>query len=404
MKSVSGRLMPYEKFFNERKNRIMAFLKINDDEQIDPSQIQDVSKTANTDVSDTAVSSANESRDSSDSNERGEESNTTNETAEEKEETPEEKSRKIAVESEKKALDRGLQTLEFLFPKAGWDRISTYPDFYPYFVDIFDLRKGIVNIAPTDPLQQIYLLMRIIEELFYGLRSVSFGTIAMPDGGSEDAGEFLSDLIGNWRYFMEIGFEKEILPRMSEYVRLLEGSPDAWNSPYTKKVASDIHWLKRLYFLPFYKFESMGPPPIQKKDITPVYPQIKKLRRYLAAIGAGIELGNRSGGAERNAHCDGINNPWAQYVFQVPNPVSTRIDALLAGKTKSNAALIYFTLAVTTVLDYLVNSEDSWAYSNRAEPLFRSIGGEGVTPLTGIDNPIDADAIFKESLKKRQKG
>ena len=382
MKAVSAKWLPYDRLFIERKNRIMALLKVTPEDQIDPAQIIIRANAEQEDASGT------------DEEDKKEEA---------KEETPEEHERRMAIEGEKKALERGLQTMEAIFPNAGWDRLSTYPDLYPYFADMFDLRKGFVNIAPTDPLQQIYILMRIISEFFYGLRFVSFGTITGQDGHPEALDKVLPDIINNWQYYIENSYDKTYLPRLMEYVRLLEGSPEEWNSPYTKKTISDLHWIKRLYFLPFYRFESFSAPPFQKKDITQIYPEIKKLRRYLAALGANIELANRAGGAEQGIHCEGINNPWENYVFQVPNPVSTRIDALLPPKRKNNASLIYFVLSVVTVLDHLINNEDSWAYGSRPGPLFRSVGGEGATPLTGVDARIDADALFKAALKKRQK-
>jgi hypothetical protein len=223
-------------------------------------------------------------------------------------------------------------------------------------------------------------------------------------GNPERVDDILVDIINNWHYYIESSFEREYLPRMSEYIRILEGSPDDRNAPYAKKILSDLHWTKRLYFLPFYKFESLAAPPFQKKDITPIYPEIKKLRKYLTAVAAGIEQGMRAGGAEKRAPCDGIDNPWESYVFQVPNPLSLRLDALLAGKAKNNASLIFFTLAVTAALDYLVNNEDSWAYgSNRTGFLFRSVDGEGILPLTGVDTRIDADNIFKQVMKQRER-
>jgi hypothetical protein len=54
-----------------------------------------------------------------------------------------------------------------------------------------------------------------------------------------------------------------------------------------------------------------------------------------------------------------------------------------------------------TVLDYLVNNENSWAYMERPGPLFRSIRNEGISPLFGVDEKLDADQIFKDSLKKK---
>jgi hypothetical protein len=391
MKTVSTRWLHYENLFTERKNRIMAFLKVSEEEQIDPALANVVAKP----------DSENDKADGKPDDEKAD--NAEEKKEEEKpEETPEERARRSAKEGEKKAVDKGLQTLEVLFPGAGWDRISTYPDLYPYFVDIFDLRKGFVYIAPTDCLQQVFVLMRIIEELFFGLRSVSFGTIIGQDGNPETIAEPLTGIINNWRYYLEYSLEKDYLPRMVEYIRMLESAPENWNSPYTKRIITDLHWAKRLYYLPYYKFESIAPPSFQKKDITSIFPEIKKLRRYLTAVGTGIEMGKRIGGAEKNARCEGINNPWDHYDFQVPNPVSRRLDSLLAERNRNNASLVYFTLAVATVLDYLVNNEESWAYESKG-PLFRSVRGEGVTPLTGVDIRIDADALFRESLKKRQK-
>jgi hypothetical protein len=390
LKSVSAQWLPYERLFIERKNRIMAFLNVTEDSQINPAAI----------VNAADVKSAAGDAPAGDS---GAEEKSVEGERQEEELSEEEKARRAAAEGEQKALDRGLVTLEALFPKAGWDRLSTYPDLYPYFVDIFDLKKGIVNIAPTDALQQIFILMRIIEELFYGLRYVSFGTVSGSDGSPELVNEILTDIINNWHYYIEFSFEKEYLTRMAEYIRIMESSPEARSSAYAKKVASDLHWIKRLYFLPYYKFESFSPPPFQKKDITPVYPEIRKLRRYLTAVAAGIDQGNKAGGAEKHVPCDGIDNPWEPYTFQVPNPLSTRLDSLLTGKGKNNAALVFFTLAVTAVLDHLVNGEESWAYGSRSGPLFRSVNSEGAQPLTGVDTHIDADALFKASLRQRQK-
>jgi hypothetical protein len=392
MKLVSAKWLPYEQFFIERKNRIMAFLNVTENDQIDPAAIANP---------DTAKARA---EGQSASEEGGEGKSEEGEETREEELSEEEKSRRAAAAAEKKALDRGLQTLEALFPKAGWDRLSAYPDLYPYFLDVFDLKKGFVNIAPTDPLQQIFVFMRILEELFFGLRYVSFGTVMGSNGNPERVDDILVNIINNWHYYIEIGFQKEYLPRLADYIRILEGSPDDRNAPYAKKILSDLHWTKRFYFLPFYKFESLAAPPFQKKDITPIYPEIKKLRKYLTAVATGVEQGMRAGGAEKSAPCDGIDNPWEAYVFQVPNPLSLRLDALLSSKAKNNASLIFFTLAVTAVLDYLVNNEDSWAYSsNRPGFLFRSVDGEGIMPLTGVDTRIDADNIFKQAMKQRER-
>ena len=390
MKTVSARFVHYNRFFIDRKHRLMAFLNVSEDDQIKPGAV-----TSQADAKATQDAEEDSKKEDPPELEAAEE---------EKEEiTEEKKAHQAAEEAEKKALDRGLQSLEVLFPKAGWNRFSSFPDLYPYFVDVFDLKKGIVNIAPTDPMQQILVLMRILEELFFGLRYVSFGAIPSRGGALEGVNSLLVEIVNNWHNYYEVSFEKEYLPRLSEYIRILEGSPEERTSNYTKKFVAELHWTKRLYFLPYYKFESLVPPPFNKKNIRPIYVEVSNLRKYLTMVAAGIEQGIKAGGADKHAPCDGIDNPWEPYIFQVPNPLSTRLDALLAPKAKNNASLVFFCLAVTAVLDYLMNSENSWAYSPRPGPLFRSVNGEGTMPLTGVDNKIDAEGLFKQYLKQRQK-
>jgi hypothetical protein len=389
MKLLSDRWLPYQRFFIDRRNRFMAFINAAEEDQIQPAAVtvfpDEREEGEISDESPLDLEAVEEEEDEDDPQ------------AEEK------RAKRNAAEAEQKALDRGLLTLEALFPKAGWDRLDTYPDLYPYFANIFDLRRGYDLIAPTDPIIQIAVLIRIVEELFFGLRYVSFGAITGADGNPDGVSDILGKIINNWNMYIELSFVKEYLPRLGEYCRILESTTESRTSNYAKRILNELHWTKRLYFLPYYKFESLFPPPFQKKDITPLYPEIRQLRKYLTAVAAGIEQGNKRGGAEAKAPCDGIDNPWAPYVFQVPNPLSIRLDALLANKKKNNASLLFFTLAVTTVLDYLVNNENSWAYrDDRPGPLFRSVNEEGVMPQFGVESFIDADALFKEALKQRE--
>jgi hypothetical protein len=172
---------------------------------------------------------------------------------------------------------------------------------------------------------------------------------------------------------------------------------------YARRTLNELHWAKRLYYLPYYKFESLGPPPFQKGDTRAIYAEIRFFRKYLTIVAAGIDQGRRQGGAHAQAPCDGIDNPWAPYNFEVPNPVSVRLDALLAPRQRNNAALIFFTLSVVTVLDHLVNAESSWAYEDRPGPLFRSVDDEGIMPLFGVETKLDADLIFRQAMKQREK-
>jgi hypothetical protein len=245
----------------------------------------------------------------------------------------------------------------------------------------------------------VLILTRILEELLFGLRYVSFSTVINADGTVENIEEAMATIMTNWHFYYDEAFGKEYLPRLSEYCRILDSPAESRTSPYAKRLLNELHWTKRLYFLPYYRFESSAPPPFQKKDVTALYPEIRHLRKYLTAVASGIEQGIKAGGPKDDTHCDGIENPWEAYNFQVPNPVSTRLDTLL-GKKRTNASLIFYTLAVTVVLDNLVNNDSSWAYNDdRPAVFFRSVDNDGVTPAFGIDAAIDADTLFKQSLK-----
>jgi len=389
MRFISDRWFPYEKLFILRRRRFMAFIGATEDEQFMP-------LTMNPDQAENGNLEA--LRDDIKKEESGEE---------EKEDPndPEvvaRKTREAAEAAERKAVGHSIGALETLFPKAGWDKLAEYPDLYPYFANIFELRHGYELIAPNDPLQQVAILLHIMENICVGLRYASFGVVAGADGNSIMVDHAIGEIITNWQQYMDDSFIKEYLPRLSEYCRLLEHSADSKNSVYGKKTLNELRWIKRLYFLPFFKFEAMGPPPLKTQEAIVLYSQIRTLRKYLTMIAAGIEQGNRKGGAAAKAPCNGIDNPWAQYHFEVPNPVSKRLDALLAPGKRNNAVLVFFALSTVTILDNLINNENSWAYSNDAVCLFRSLNGDGLIPMFGTEERIDADQLFRNSLKRRQ--
>jgi hypothetical protein len=386
MKLLSDRWLSYEDFFTERRNRLMVFLGVAESEQLLPSM-------AEIPKSDEAIEDKIEKA--------GNEETGGEEPEDEDTVSKEQNAKKVARENERKAVDRGLKTLDALFPQAGWEKVPFGHDLYPYFADVFKFQKEYALISPSDGLQQVVILIRILQELFYGLRSVTFGVVSGTDG-PDDLGETLGPIINNWHYFIN-SLEKEYLPRLSEYCRILENASESRTSNYARHLLDELCWIKRLFFMPYYKFDSSYPPPIHKNDVNSLYPDIRSLRRCLTVVAGGIEKGTKAGGAAKKVPCEGIDNPWEPYNFQVPNPVSLRLNAILGPKQKNNVSLIFFTLAVVIVLDFLVNNEESWAYptgSGRPLPLFRSVNDDGVTPQRGVDKEIDTEAIFKEMVKR----
>ncbi|MDR2943198.1 MAG: hypothetical protein LBV17_11465 [Treponema sp.] len=399
MKLISNRFISYERFFTERRRCFMAFLNATASEQLSSSEIN----TQQIDSVDVDTLQKNSASDEDGEQVDSEEKPDGEPVQEEDPNDPKVIERKAKEESEKaeiRALEQGQAALEALFPKVGWDKLEEHPDLYPYFANIYNMKHGFELLSPSDPLQQVSVLMHIVDDLFIGMRYVNFGAILGADGKLIRLSEDMSEIVNNWRMYIEDSFLKEYLPRLAEYCRMIENSEEGRASAYARKNLNELRWIKRLYFLPYYKFESVGPPPFTKQDVVPIYTQIRKLRKYLTSIAMGIEQGMRAGGAAAKAPCDGILNPWESYNFQIPNPVSRRLDMMIPPERKINATLIFFSLSAVTVMDYLINNENSWFYANRSGPLFRSVRDEGIIPIFGVDEKLDADKIFRDSLKK----
>ena len=401
MKLISDRFISYQRFFIERRRRFMAFINAAESDRLNSSDFN-IQQIDSIDVE--AMDTSAENEESEENDEITEESLEIDGEVKKEDEssdpkTTEQKAKEETVNSETRTLDQARSALSVLFPKAGWEKLDEFPDLYPYFGFIYNLKQGYELIAPCDPIQQIAVLMNILDDLFIGMRYMHFGMIAASDGSPVKVNDEIGDTLNNWRSYIEDSFSRDFLPRLTEYCRLLENTRDT-RSPYAKKCLNELHWIKRLYFLPYYKFESLGPPPFHKNEITPVYTEIRRLRKTLTSVVMGIEQGIHAGGAAARAPCSGINNPWAAYNFQVPNPISRRLDMMLPQERKINATVIIFSLSAVTLLDYIINNENSWAYGNRPGPIFRSNNDDGITPVFGIEARMDVDKIFKESLKK----
>ncbi|MDR1106642.1 MAG: hypothetical protein LBL44_09820, partial [Treponema sp.] len=128
LKLLSDRWLPYEMFFTERKNRFMAFINANETECILPQAIT----TKGAEAGENSAAGKTENGNGKDSNEEDENPDSPEAAAR--------KAKQAAEEAGRKALDRGLAMLETLFPRAGWDRLSTFPDLYSYFADVLNLK------------------------------------------------------------------------------------------------------------------------------------------------------------------------------------------------------------------------------------------------------------------------
>ncbi|MDR1466717.1 MAG: hypothetical protein LBI40_03765 [Treponema sp.] len=381
MKLLSDKCLSYEQFFREKRANILAFLGIKEENIIDPSNTpMKVKLNGEVEVG---------------------------QSEEDKKESPEkiatQKAQQAALEAEKSLVEKGLHSLENIFPKAGWEQLESYYDIYPYFAKVLDMKKGYELIAPTDPMLSFCVFVRILEELFFGLRAVKFTQILNADGSLEKAEEQVITIVNKWHDYLTDTLVKEYLERLVEYCELLASSPEARTSSFATRLADEMNLAKRMYFFPHYKHtvtSALAASALQKRVVTPIFREVRRLRKCLALFVNEIEKALSAGGAEAKVLCNGIENPWAPYVFQISNPVSKRLDVLLGPKNRNNASLVLITYAVATILDYFENNDESWAYKAPSSALFRSKDGMGAVPQFGVDTLLNADAIFKQTIKE----
>jgi hypothetical protein len=382
MKLLSDQCLSCEQFFLQKRDKVLAFLGLTEANIIDPS---------NTPIK---IKRNGEVEIMQSEKEREEASAEAIETK---------KALQAALDAEKELVEKGLQTLENIFPKAGWDQLESYYDLYPYFAKTLEMKKGYELVAPTDPMLLFCVLARILEELFFGLRSVKFTKILSSDGNIEDAGEQIAGIVNRWRDYLNEVLVKEYLERLIEYGELLAGSPGAHSSNFAVRLVDEMNLAKRLYFFPHYDYtvtSSLTSSSFRKKNITPIFHEIRRLRKCLAYFVREIKSALSEGGAEAKVLCNGIENPWAPYTFQITNPVSKRLSIILGQKNRNNASLVLIASDIVTVLDYYENNENSWAYQAPSSILFRSKDGAGIIPEFGVDTLLDADEIFKQTIKE----
>lgn len=296
---------------------------------------------------------------------------------------------------------KGLRLLDRLFPEAGWLSLETMPDLCPYFLPILDFQDAFIQLAPDNPMQQTLVLLRILEEMFQGLRLVRFEPLE-PISLRDDV-EDIYKIFENWIEYQEEIFDKTFSADFKSYTHQVYTQPDFRKNPYGRKLLSNMYTLIRSMFLPYFDISLYGSARMQKDDrLSPLYTRVARLKRLLERYYAAIQADSIKIEKDPEASIPGILNPWAPYKFDIANTVSTRLDALLGGKharQRTNAALVECTLSVVHVLDWWVNDRNSYAYQNSPKYLYRVIEPGSSVPAFGVKPRTDVDVIFAKHLK-----
>ena len=291
------------------------------------------------------------------------------------------------LKSEKKEYDEkstvdSLVFLEQLFPESNWKRHKDFPDFYPYFHPLYKFPKGTELIACEDPLQQVIILAAVIQELLYGFRSISINS------GFKDEIEKTAD---RWHLFIDEIIQKNYNKLLSNYCRSIEKGVDYSTSKFGQKLLTDIYWFKRKFILPYLKFKVL-----YKSETIPL--KAPKFHEQVARFNTALSglLDEFDNSSERQTVIGNYNAP---FHFEIRNITSYRLEKLLAKDNiaPTNENLLRHTLMIVSLLDFLLNTENSPFYQMNTEeiPVYRYDPVYQGKPLYSV-TMIDTEALLKK--------
>ncbi len=371
MKLAASRYRNFDTIFGEELEHIKNFLHLTDEDILDPEELKPAAEERRTGERETACGGPAE--------ERGEE---------EEAEGGAEPAVQPAESSE------GFRLLAAMFPRAGWECLEEQPDFYAYYQPIFDFPHGFELVPPEDPLMTVYVLTALLQELFYGFRNIDFGFMRDELENPINVKKDIHACLDTWHLFTEDVIGKQYIPLLQEYCRRLEQDLRFRGSDYGRKIESELHWIKRYYFFPYYFFEAeQGSRPIFSEHIPKQYETVSVLKLLLSCVEEEMEDSGRD-------VLDSVKNPRFPFHFDMETITSRRFAAALTkqGKSTENTELIAGTLSILGALDILMNDPLSPAHGEEGTEtpnLFRSEGGKGFVPVYSVE-PVDTLRILAE--------
>lgn len=318
-------------------------------------------------------------------------------TDEEKKEEAETNKKKAEEEKKRKNLiDAGLKLLDTMFPEAGFLNLSNFPDMFPYFQPLYQFRDGYNLLAAENPLQITITLLRITEDIFQGCRNIIF----TDENTTADTSDKLSSVLAEWSLYREVLFEKNYAEQITDLVNNEYSQPDFKSTLFGKKIITSLLWQTKYNFLPHFTFEQLL---LEKPKNDSPYRSLCLRTTFL--VNFFTELSKQiDSAAATKAEILGIKNPWDRYRFDIPNPVSKRMDVLLGAKKQTdtaatNANLIKYALCVVAVLDWWINDKNSPAYSADSTKIYRINENDG-GPAFSAPERTDQNKLFAERVKR----
>lgn len=294
--------------------------------------------------------------------------------------------------------ERGLSLLNKLFPGAGWEKIDTFPDMWPYFNPLYDFDECFLLLAPENPMQITIVLCEILQDFFHACIKMKFDVDANPLLKTKD--DSITKALGEWPVYVDTIFEKEYGEPLKILANQIYSQPNYLNTHSGKKTITEILWNTRYSFLPFFSFEQLLlERPLNNNKYLPLSLRISFLKTaFEAFIKQAAQVEDVKG------MVGGFENPWEHYEFEFESPISKRMDVLLNAKdrganmTATNINLIKYISHILAVLDWWVNDKTSPAYKADPSKIYRTRPGT-TEPAFSMEARDDQDKLFAAAIR-----
>lgn len=324
------------------------------------------------------------------------------------------KEKEVEVEKEKKEVKQaapvdphrkddvvltGLKLLDQLFPGAGFLTIEKMPDLFAYFDSMYEFADGLELVSPDNPVQVIVILCRILEDLFLGGHNIKFNIAENPMFATKD--DSISEAMLEWPIYREDLFDKNYANPLKTLVNQTYTQSNFPTTQIGKKVINTLYWETKYSFLPQFTFERLLlERPINENKVISLASRTAFFRKVFTTLSKQIAVAEKT-----SAPIKGFPNPWEKYKFDLPTPVSKRLDVILHAKTKgpkvtaTNANLVKYITCVVSVLDWWINSKESPAYRADPRKMYRVSEKDG-TPIFSVQLIKNQDQLFMDNIKK----
>lgn len=295
-------------------------------------------------------------------------------------------------------VERGVALLDRLFPGAGFLKLDTFPDMWPYFDPLYDFDEAYLMLAPENPVQITIILCEILQDLFRACNKMQFNVEGNPTFASRE--DNLTKALSEWPVYVDTLFSRDYGEQLKQLVNQTYTQANYITTRAGKKCVTDILWLTKYSFLPHFTFEQLLlERPINNNKYLALFIRTAFLRDAFNDLTKQISQSEMNRGT-----IGGLNNPWAHYDFEITSPISKRLDVLLNAKDKSenttanNANIIKYISCIISVLDWWINSRSSPAYKADSRKIYRTIPGTQ-EPAFSVEPREDQDQLFAASIR-----